>query len=169
MGNILSRFYIVLSLLFVGTLAFANGSLKEQKLKEIDRLKLFLETSRGEIKVLIEKLQQSEVTVKQRARIESLISEKHNEYSVKKERLNVILKALSYDHNELEAQMTGDLETLQELEVEVGIDREITSLKLVVQEKYRDFLINVNTEKWKKKKKKFFKKKRKKDKIILVE
>ncbi len=163
------KFYILL-LAFISVSVIAGDKNQfEKEIEEIKATQALIRYEKNGIKNLIKQVRELDEKSPQKVSLKKLLKQKHKELNIKIEELNELIKATSYNAEEISKNTVKKVQSLDEIEDEMGIDRIITSVKKNVDKTYKDFVSNPENEAWQKKKKDHFRIEEQKQKIILVE
>ncbi len=164
----LKLYLLLVSFISASVIAGDKGEY-EKEIQEIKASQALVEYEKKGIKNLIEQLKGIEEGTPQKKSLSKLLKQKHIELNIKIEELNQLIKATKYKTSQVSDKDVKKLQTLDEIEDEMGIDRVITASKKRVEEQYKDFIKSPENKAWQKKKKDYFRIEEQKQKIIFVE
>jgi len=163
------KVFILLVIFLSISSAAENKNMFAKEIEEIKATKALINYEKTGIKNLIAQINESPEGSSQNKSLRKLLKQKHKELNIKIEEMNELIKAVSYSSAEITQKKLKKIQTIDEIEDEMGIDRVISSVKKNVDKTYKDFVSNPENEAWQKKKKDHFRIEEQKQKIILVE
>jgi len=158
-------FMLVFFLMSSALVSFAD----DQNLEKIKEMQALIEYERKSIKNLLIDLKEKKNDTQAHAKLKVLIEGKHKDLNEKTKKLNELINAVSYSSKEVKKDQVKKTQTLNELEDEIGIDRDISSIHKKINKVYKDFRATKANKDWQQKKDTHFKLKERKKKIIMVE